>query len=104
MIEEVETGIGRLVILARRDLPWNVRCVQAAHAVANWAKACKMRTEEWGPYGPAFVLYGVNGAEEMEEWASRLEDSVLFCEPDLGGEPTALAWHGSGSLEGLHLL
>ena len=104
MIEEVEEGEARLVILARRDLPWNVRCVQAAHAVANWAKQTSMSQEEWGRYGPAFVLYGVEGATELERWASRLKGSMLFCEPDLGLEATALAWHGAGSLEGLRLL
>ena len=104
MIEEVAEGQERLVILARRDLPWNVRCVQAAHAVAQWARRAGMSTEEWGIYGPAFVLYGVSGADELEEWARQLEGSVLFCEPDLGLEPTALAWHGKGSLEGLRLM
>ena len=100
----IEDEAGRhLVVLVRRDLPWNVRAVQGAHAVANWTRACAMTDEEWGQYGPAFVFYAVSGVEELEEWARRLEGSVLFCEPDLGGEPTALAWLGEGRLEGLAL-
>lgn len=104
MIEEVEEGTSRLVILARRDLPWNVRCVQSAHAVANWTRQNTMSAQDWGKYGPTFVLYGVQGAEELEEWESKLGGSVLFREPDLGEEATALAWYGKERLEGLYLL
>ena len=101
MIEE--TAGEHLMILVRRDLPWNVRAVQGAHAVANWTKRCRMTDEQWGRYGPAFVLYSVSGVEELEEWARQLEGSVLFCEPDLGEEATALAWLGNRRLEGLGL-
>jgi hypothetical protein len=95
----------RLVILVRRDLPWNVRCVQSAHAVAAWTRQANLNAEEWSQYGPAFVLYGVSGVEELEAWASKLgKECVMFCEPDLGGEATALAYYGAGQLEGLYLL
>ena len=104
MIEEVKEGESRLVVLVRRDLPWNVRCVQSAHAVANWTRQNEMSAEVWGKYGPAFVLYGVKGAEELEQWVKELKGSVLFREPDLGEEATALAYYGRERLEGLYLL
>ena len=94
----------RLVVLVRRDLPWSVRVVQAAHAVANWAHHTHVIDEEWGEYGPSFVVYGVRDVAELEMWASRLAGATVFCEPDLGSEVTALAYHGQGRLEGLGLL
>ena len=86
----------RPYLLVRRDLPWSIRSVQAAHAATSLAITRGDRlAAACGPCGPPIVLLGVEGEPELTEWLRRLgPEAVPFREPDLGGALTAVAYWG----------
>ena len=87
----------RLYLMARKDLPSSMRTVQTAHACSTlaWKLRDSLPAEHWGEFGPFFVCYQVPDAESLEGWAEKLgEEAVLYREPDLGHEATALAYYG----------
>lgn len=107
----------KLYLLSRRDLPWPVRCVQAAHAAITYVHGQMQfaydhgdRTPNlpapWGRYGPAIVLLGVADEVALEDWHWKLPDSAAFREPDLGDQLTAVAYYGEpvSELEELKLM
>jgi hypothetical protein len=86
----------KLYLLVRRDLPWSVRSVQAAHAATSLAVARRDQLiAACGPCGPPIVLLGVQDETGLAEWLRRLgADAVAFREPDLGNALTAVAYWG----------
>ena len=64
--------------------------VQAGHAVAEW-----MKTHP-GKWNNEYLIYlSVDSEEDLHRWGSKLErhglDWVMFHEPDMNNEATALA-------------
>ena len=87
----------KLYLLVRRDLPWSMRSVQAAHAATSLAIARADRlAAACGPQGPPIVLLGIESEPDLAEWVRRLgAEAVPFREPDLGGALTAAAYWGA---------
>jgi hypothetical protein len=79
----------RLYVLIRNDLDPRYAAVQAGHAVAEW---CLWRD---GWENKTLIYLGVPDAESLLRWEKKLElrdiDYKIFCEPDIGNQPTALA-------------
>ena len=96
VLAPTESGQGRkLFLLVRRDLPWSVRAVQAAHAAVALSLLKRGQLQVGGPCGRPIVLLGVEGESQANEWQCRLgAEAVPFREPDLGDALTAVAYFG----------
>lgn len=95
----------KVYILVRRDLPWAVRTVQAAHAVMQLVH--DQPISDWGRYGPTVVLLGVEDESELARWSDVLgARGVGFREPDMWDTLTAVAYYGLAmpALAGLRLM
>lgn len=80
-------GPERLYFVTRSDLSEGKRCAQAVHAMDLWATA-------HGPQNGTVIIYAVKDEGELLALRDRLPQGsrhVLFREPDLGLEATALA-------------
>jgi len=74
----------------RKDLNTGYAAVQAGHAVAEWL------IEHPEPWKNEYLIYlSIPTELDIDKWAIKLEkknlDFVVFREPDLGDEKTALA-------------
>ncbi len=90
------TPESKMYLLVRRDLPWPVRCVQAAHAAMALMHYKGLGTG-WGARdcGPAIVLLGVDDELDLFHWLQALGSSARgFREPDLFDTLTAVAYFG----------
>lgn len=84
----------KVYVMVRRDLPWPVRTVQAAHAVMQLIREVGFKIG-WGTYGPAVVLLGVTNEVELKKWFEQLSPNVVsFHEPDMMGQLTSIAYYG----------
>ena len=91
---ESEPSESRLYVLVRRDLPKSVQAVQGIHAVM-----VLMHRNAWllaaDPTCVTISMLGLINLGHLNEWRERLgDDAATFCEPDIGNEPTALAYYG----------
>jgi hypothetical protein len=79
-------------VLVRRDLPAAQRAVQAIHAALEAGRAGLIAQ---GGAHPHVVLCHVNSIAALLRASDRLKGAEIrhqvFCEPDLGCAPTALA-------------
>lgn len=86
----------KLFIVVRSDLSPGLQAAQACHAVQAMNDQHPEVTRTWEGN---IVLLAVRSAQELSELQCRLLRSrtplAVFCEPDVGGEPTAMAVHGS---------
>lgn len=80
------TRADRLYAITRADLSIGLRAAQAGHALIEWAL-------QYGRPCENLVVLQVPGRLALEEMARRLDGSrvVLFREPDLGDQLTAIA-------------
>ena len=90
---------GKLFILARRDLPFSQRAVQACHALAVFLlrHGSDPQVREWAERHRALVILGVEDEEALRRWDDELCARGMICErfkePDMRNEMTALAVH-----------
>lgn len=81
--------IDRLYVVVRSDISPGLQCAQAVHAAMAWTARFAQDPPE------NVVVLAVPGAGDVAELRERARDHAimaeLFCEPDLGGEPTAVA-------------
>lgn len=94
----------RLYVLTRNDLGLAYQAVQGAHAVAQFIY--NYPDEEWK--NGYLIFLAVEDKDELEKWADKLLDDnyyqpqnkrvpfVVFREPDLDNEMTALAAYSNG--------
>jgi hypothetical protein len=82
----------KLYVLVRKDLSVSQQAVQAGHAVAEYLLG-GFNESQWD--NGTLVYLGVKNRGQLERWMSRLRDRdvkfAVFCEPDIGNEPTAIA-------------
>jgi peptidyl-tRNA hydrolase len=83
----------KLFVIVRRDLTPAQQAVQAGHAVAEYLLSFYSSREEWR--NGTLVYLGVKNEKELEKWIFRLHlkeaPCVVFMEPDLNDEKTAIA-------------
>jgi hypothetical protein len=83
----------KLYVIARADLPYEQQAVQAAHAATEWARTTSSR---YFPH-PTFVFLNAQNRLHLTWIQIKLilanKDYVLFREPDLGNQVTAIAIH-----------
>lgn len=80
-------------MLVRKDLAPSYQAVQAGHAVAQWL----LHDQSWK--NDTLIYLGVKNENELARWADKLNYKqvpyVVFKEPDIGNEVTALATTGN---------
>lgn len=85
----------RLYVLIRSDLTKAQQAVQAGHAVGEWALK---NPQTW--QNEYLIYLSVPSEDHIHEWANRLKEKdhkyVVFTEPDLGNQVTALATVSDG--------
>lgn len=85
----------RLYVLISKELDPVYGCVQGGHAVAQYLLDHK-ETQTWNN---SYLIYVY---ADVHKWIGKLEkeqkEYSVFCEPDLGNIPTALAVEDSGTL------
>jgi hypothetical protein len=78
--------------VVRKDLTPSQQAVQAQHALLEAAKHLKVTN--WNDH-PHLVLCGVNSLQKLLNCSAYLKshgiDHAIWTEPDINGEPTALA-------------
>jgi len=81
----------KLFVIVRKDLSTSQQAVQAGHAVAEFL-LCGPKTN-WK--NGTLVYLGVKGLYQLERWIWKLNERgvpiVVFREPDIRNEPTAIA-------------
>ena len=83
----------KLYILIRKDMPKSYMAVQAGHAVAAWLLAQDRTQLTWK--NNTLIYLGVKNERELLKWQEKLGDkAIMFREPDLDDEATALAYLG----------
>ena len=84
----------KLYILIRKDIPTKYGGVQAGHAVAEWMLQNMDKTQL--PWKNETLIYlKVKNEKELLEWQEKLgKEAIMFREPDIGNEATALAYLG----------
>jgi hypothetical protein len=88
----------KLYVVGRADLEPGLFCAQACHGLRQFTDRHPETDREWYRGSNNLVILEVPTKEALVELAYRLARSgapvSLFCEPDLGGEPTSLATYG----------
>ena len=88
--------MNKLYVLVRKDLTPSYQAVQAGHAVAEWL----LYDQSW--QNETLVYLGVKNEEDLSRWVNKLERKriphVLFREPDIENQATALASYGDGRI------
>ena len=81
----------KLFVIVRRDLSTSQQAVQAGHAVARYLLTYS--DTEWN--NGTLIYLGVKNEEDILKWRFRLSlknaPYVVFSEPDLNNEITAIA-------------
>lgn len=95
----------RLYVLTRRDLPPQVRTVQAVHAAIELVAKHGIKFNET----PFVIVYGVENENALRGWQERLNGKgrwLAFREPDMQNQMTAIAYWGkkASGFGGLRLL
>ena len=79
----------KLYVLVRKDLTPSHQAVQACHAVAEWL----LHDQSWK--NETLIYLGVKNEIDLNRWVNKLCRKripyVLFREPDMDGQATALA-------------
>lgn len=90
----------KMYVLVRKDLEPTYRCVQGAHALAQYATDYPEEFSRWN--NSTLVFLGVRYPREILSWADFLEEKgyefVIYREPDQQGEATALACYNTGEV------
>ena len=98
----------KLYVIIRNDLPSKpYMACQGGHALAEWMLKNPGQVKEWGNH--TLIYLRVNNEEQLKFWIDVIEMSdgkcVIFREPDLENEITAIATYCNGKLfKGLKLL
>lgn len=88
----------RAIVVVRKDLSRSQQTVQAGHALAELAFNAGSRKDEkfkeWVKNHKTLIILGAKDAKHLEDIHSFVEERFIhhmFYEPDMNGEPTALA-------------
>ena len=82
-------------VLIRKDMPTSYMAVQAGHAVAAWLLAQEKTQLGWK--NETLIYLGVKNERELLKWKEKLGDeAILWREPDIGNQATALAYLSDG--------
>ena len=85
----------KLYILIRKNMTKNYMAVQAGHAVAAWMLAQNQDKTQLPWKNETLIYLGVKNERELWKWKEKLgEKAVLWREPDIDNEATALAYLG----------
>lgn len=91
----------RLYVVTRSDLAPGAQLAQSCHAVSAFASAFAELHRLWHSEGQNLVVLAISGEAELrallKRVASEAVPNALFCEPDLDGELTAIAFGGQGA-------
>lgn len=86
----------KLYVLVRKDLAPSYQAVQAGHAVAKWL----LHDQSW--QNETLIYLGVRNEEDLTHWAEKLNKKdvsyVMFREPDINNQATALASYNDGKI------
>jgi hypothetical protein len=90
----------RMYVLVRKDLDETYRCVQGAHALAQFAME---HPDEFYLWNNGYLIFlGIRFPREIREWEERLRLSEKkfssFSEPDQDGVKTAIACYDTGEI------
>jgi hypothetical protein len=92
--------IPRMYVLTRLDLEGTYRCVQGAHALAQFAVEHPDEFRRWN--NGYLIFLGIRFPREVREWEERLslagKKSSSFSEPDQDGVKTAIACYDTGEI------
>lgn len=85
----------KLYVVVRSDIAPGLQLAQSGHAIVQFASEFQHVYTRWHTESNNLVVLGVKNKTELADLATRLQaegiECALFCEPDLGGEPTAFA-------------
>ena len=88
--------MNKLYVLVRKDLAPSYQAVQAGHAVAEWL----LHDQSW--QNETLVYLGVRDETDLNRWVKKLDNKnishVLFREPDIDNQATALATYNDGRI------
>jgi hypothetical protein len=89
-----------MYVLVRKDLDETYRCVQGAHALAQFAME---HPDEFYLWNNGYLIFlGIRFPREIREWEERLRLSEKkfssFSEPDQDGVKTAIACYDTGEI------
>jgi hypothetical protein len=89
-----------MYVLARKDLEETYRCVQSAHALAQFAMEHPDEFKQWN--NGYLIFLGIRFPKEIREWEERLISAEkkfsVFSEPDQDGAKTAIACYDTGEI------
>lgn len=93
--------MSKLYVIVRRDISPSQQAVQAGHAVAQF---CLMKPMQWT--NGTLVYLGVKSEIQLLNWIRKLDECVIFREPDIGNQITAIASlsNSDGIFQKLNLL
>lgn len=89
----------RMYVLVRKDLEQTYRCVQGAHALAQYAME---HPEEFRLWNNGYLIFlGIRFQQDVQHWKVRLfradKKFSIFYEPDQGVH-TAIACYDTGEI------
>ncbi len=89
----------KMYCLVRKDLSNSYKAVQGGHAIAEYFLSHGI-PEVWN--NGTMIYLGVNNEHSLLEWSKKLDvykkQHVVFFEPDIGNEMTALAIIDDGKI------
>jgi hypothetical protein len=89
-----------MYVLVRLDLAETYRCVQGAHALAQFAMEHPEEFKQWN--NEYLIFLGIRFPREIREWEERLRSArkkfSSFSEPDQDGIKTAIACFDTGEI------
>lgn len=92
----------KLVTITRKDITSGYQLVQSAHAVAEFAYRKPQLFNDWVINSNYIVSLSTDNEESLTEIYNKLKyygaDVVLFKEPDIGDQSTAICYYGTPEL------
>ena len=92
----------KLVTITRKDITSGYQLVQSAHALAEFAHQFPKQFKDWMDNSKYLVSLSTDNENSLLDIFNRLKyngaDVVVFKEPDIGDQCTAICYYGTPDL------
>ena len=89
----------KLVTVVRGDLSPGYQVAQSVHAAAEFAKQFPNQFKKWGKYSNYVISLSTPTEENLQRLYEKLKwrgaNVVVFTEPDIGDQLTAICFYGT---------